>query len=147
MLDEQQESLAHRTPSTASSSTSASTSTSPHSSLRDKEGWYSFSLSSRRDPIVCGRLHNVYLRIERQTGFSGAPFYVLVLNGYLMDKHIVSGAVQPEELPDLRKLGNVLAYNIGINFFDVANISTLHTVRHPRPRNAHPIHYSLPTGL
>ncbi|KNC51232.1 uncharacterized protein AMSG_06590 [Thecamonas trahens ATCC 50062] len=111
------------------------------------DGWYSFELSSKSAPIVKAPLHNVYLRIERQTGFSGKTYYVLVLNGYMMDKFILSAAVPSSDVDDLRKIANVLAYNIGINYFDVANISRLHTVRHHRPKADNPLRATLPLGM
>jgi len=61
------------------------------------------------------------LCIAESVAASGHGYYYLVLNGYHVDRQILSASSQNQEA--MRSLGRQLAYNLGINYFDEANVS------------------------
>ncbi|KAI9217351.1 hypothetical protein BC828DRAFT_391388 [Blastocladiella britannica] len=83
-----------------------------------------------------GHFHNAYIRLRRETR-SGAvgpvrlKYYYLVFNGFQMDVLRISGTTS--NVNELRRLGQIMANNLNINYFDENNSSEHHTVRHLRP--------------
>jgi len=94
---------------------------------------YSFIVGDR---IATGKYHNIYIRLSKETLTRkyDRPKYHLVLDGVKVDRQRLT--TRPStDLKSLRRLGQKLAKNIKINFFDEANISIHHKIRH-YPENA-----------
>eukprot|EP00002_Diphylleia_rotans_P021915 TRINITY_DN4276_c0_g2_i2.p1 TRINITY_DN4276_c0_g2~~TRINITY_DN4276_c0_g2_i2.p1 ORF type:complete len:200 (+),score=38.56 TRINITY_DN4276_c0_g2_i2:54-653(+) len=92
---------------------------------------YQFKL--RNQVIVEGHYHNVYVRLRRKVAASGGSLYYLILNGFQMDKIELSGT--SKNIAAMREVGQKIAANLNINYFDEANISSFHVVRHFRPND------------
>eukprot|EP00741_Cyanophora_paradoxa_P001900 tig00000523_g1840.t1 len=86
--------------------------------------------------VTRGEYHNVYIRVRKRFD-AGRMYYYLIFNGYRIDKQIISGTSRKME--EMRELGQRLAEGLGINYFDEANVSQHHVVRHRRPEKRVPI--------
>eukprot|EP00698_Gefionella_okellyi_P002462 TRINITY_DN1231_c1_g1_i2.p1 TRINITY_DN1231_c1_g1~~TRINITY_DN1231_c1_g1_i2.p1 ORF type:complete len:226 (+),score=38.40 TRINITY_DN1231_c1_g1_i2:265-942(+) len=86
---------------------------------------YTFRLKGSSDPLIESGLHNIYIRLRKQQA-SGKSYYYLVLNGYRVDRQILTDSTQ--NLEAMRAVGQQLASSIGINYFDEANISPHHSI-------------------
>lgn len=87
---------------------------------------YAFFLGKRL--VISADYHNVYIRLRKRFDSSGKPYFYLILNGFKMDRQILTG-VTPKAY-EMRKLGKRLAERLGINYFDEGNVSRQHVVRH-----------------
>eukprot|EP01006_Ploeotia_vitrea_P058743 TRINITY_DN70105_c0_g1_i1.p1 TRINITY_DN70105_c0_g1~~TRINITY_DN70105_c0_g1_i1.p1 ORF type:complete len:200 (+),score=78.24 TRINITY_DN70105_c0_g1_i1:70-669(+) len=91
---------------------------------------YTFMLGDR---VVCkSKFHNVYIRLRKRID-SGTPYYYLIFNGYRIDKLVLTAASR--KYLDLRAVGQELAANLNINYFDEANVSDHHRVIHLRSQD------------
>lgn len=86
---------------------------------------YTFRLGQR--VVVKSEYHNVYIRLRSKIA-SGHVYYYLIFNGYRIDKIFVSS--DSEDLTGMRRLGQRLASNLNLNYFDIANVSPHHVVMH-----------------
>eukprot|EP00455_Lapot_gusevi_P036224 TRINITY_DN4023_c0_g1_i2.p1 TRINITY_DN4023_c0_g1~~TRINITY_DN4023_c0_g1_i2.p1 ORF type:complete len:211 (-),score=31.87 TRINITY_DN4023_c0_g1_i2:329-961(-) len=86
---------------------------------------YIFKLGNQ--VVIEGPLHNIYIRLRKQID-SARTYYYLILNGYRIDKYVLTGT--SENMNKMRSLGQKLAHNLRINYFDEANISAQHRVLH-----------------
>jgi len=77
-----------------------------------------------------GSMHNMYLRLHEKitTGF---PYYYIVLNGYKVESVSISGS--SKNLKKMRDLGKGMSKRLGINYFDVKDVSPQHIVYWERP--------------
>nr|KAJ3421819.1 hypothetical protein HK105_002181 [Polyrhizophydium stewartii] len=93
---------------------------------------YQYEFASGDYIHVRGDFSNIYVRLLRETAESSqrSRMYYLVLNGYEMDRQILCSPTR--NLEELRKLGQRIASNLNINYFDEANISKHHVIRHFR---------------
>jgi hypothetical protein len=93
--------------------------------LDPKNKVYSFSVG----PVVQvqDELYNVYIRLRKRLD-SGRTYYYLVMNGKGMDRVYLSDTVT--EAYGLRELGQQMAANLGLNYFDEEHVSTHHRVIH-----------------
>eukprot|EP00026_Physarum_polycephalum_P017448 Phypoly_transcript_18675.p1 GENE.Phypoly_transcript_18675~~Phypoly_transcript_18675.p1 ORF type:complete len:206 (+),score=5.84 Phypoly_transcript_18675:85-702(+) len=89
---------------------------------------YTFKIR-QQSPNV-GPYHNVYIRL-RKTMDSGTAMFYLIFNGYQMEKIVLTGT--SHNMTALRQLGQQLASNLNINYFDEPNVSPHHVLRHDRP--------------
>ncbi|ORZ38789.1 hypothetical protein BCR44DRAFT_34940 [Catenaria anguillulae PL171] len=94
-----------------------------------------------------GALHNVYIRLKREargsTGARSARYYYLVFNGFQVDQRRISGS--STNVNELRRLGQLIAANLNLNYFDEANSSEHHVIRHLRAPQYRGI--QLPPGM
>lgn len=92
--------------------------------IRQTESSYSFYLSG--ELYACHGLENLYLRIDAKYVLRNNIIYNLVVSG----KDIETFEINSEtyDLSRIRKLGRQLAYNLGINFFDVDDKSLHHEI-------------------
>ncbi|KAI9352723.1 hypothetical protein BDR26DRAFT_849752 [Obelidium mucronatum] len=96
--------------------------------LKPKQKEYIFS---HNDTIhVRGQYYNIYIRLRREVRSGSKPYYHLVLNGYEIDARRITGSSTNVE--KLRKLGQKIAKNLNLNYFDDANTSPHHVIRHFR---------------
>ncbi|KAL0218734.1 hypothetical protein P9112_004387 [Eukaryota sp. TZLM1-RC] len=72
-------------------------------------------------------LHNIYVRLRRTEGTSG-HYYYLIFNGKDVEGRMITGTTRRKK--SLRKAGQLLASNLGINYFDERNVSEYHNIRH-----------------
>lgn len=85
------------------------------------------------DEIVnSGGLHNFYVRLRKR--FGEEDHYFLTISGYGVDKQIITGATP--DAAGMRAVGQRVARNLGINYFDEKNLSQHHRVVHFRPAAA-----------
>lgn len=77
-----------------------------------------------------GSMHNMYLRLHEKIT-SGFPYYYIVLNGYKVDSVSISGS--SKNLKKMRELGKGMSKRLGINYFDVKDVSPQHIVYWERP--------------
>ncbi|KAI9145197.1 hypothetical protein BKA69DRAFT_547094 [Paraphysoderma sedebokerense] len=91
-----------------------------------------YSLSHDNKLHVSGNYHNVYIRLRREIrGGSRSKFYHLIFNGYQIDGIQISESTKNVE--ELRKLGQLIAERLDLNYFDEQNSSEHHVIRHLRP--------------
>ncbi|KAI9184387.1 hypothetical protein H9P43_003440 [Blastocladiella emersonii ATCC 22665] len=83
-----------------------------------------------------GDFHNVYVRLKREArggaagGARSQRYYYLVFNGYQIDQRRISGS--STNVNEIRRLGQLIAANLNLNYFDENNSSEHHVVRHLR---------------
>ena len=78
------------------------------------------------------QLYNIYIRLKREIrSGSTKKYYHIILGGYGMDPVQISGSSR--RFGELRSFGQLIALNLGINYFDEANTSAHHQVRHFKP--------------
>lgn len=76
--------------------------------------------------------HNVYIRLRRSGGqTSRKAQYQLIFNGQQLERQTITMRATPN-LSNLRRLGQQIAENLNINYFDELNMSRHHIVRHTR---------------
>eukprot|EP00003_Mantamonas_plastica_P013317 TRINITY_DN2327_c0_g2_i4.p1 TRINITY_DN2327_c0_g2~~TRINITY_DN2327_c0_g2_i4.p1 ORF type:complete len:286 (+),score=56.09 TRINITY_DN2327_c0_g2_i4:37-894(+) len=91
---------------------------------------YEFKIGNK--VITKGEYFNVYIRLRKKTAGGGGKFYYyLIFNGFQMEKLVLSKS--SEDAKGLRLLGQQLANDLNINYFDDPNISKHHVVKHFRP--------------
>eukprot|EP00128_Syssomonas_multiformis_P010478 Colp12_sorted_trinity150504_noHs@25466 len=90
-----------------------------------------YTFAESRSRIFTGPFHNIYIRLCRTKSTMGQHYYYLVVNGYQMDKQILTQTSKNVEA--MRSLGRKLAENLNINYFDEQNVSKHHVIRHFRP--------------
>lgn len=79
--------------------------------------------------VYGGRCHNLYVRLRCETGGSEeAHYYSVVVDGYMVRPYKVTAVSKKRE--KMFRLGRRLAANLDLNFFDCADRSTNHVVRH-----------------
>ncbi|KAI8617346.1 hypothetical protein BC830DRAFT_117992 [Chytriomyces sp. MP71] len=100
--------------------------------LFPREKMYAFS--HNRTVHVRGPYYNIYIRLRMEVRSGSKPYYHLVLNGYEIDTRRISGS--STNLEKLRRLGQKIAGNLNINYFDHANTSKHHVIRHFRTDKA-----------
>jgi len=100
--------------------------------LDENSATYSFVVGQRS---CSGTYHNIYIRLSKENT-QGQPLssitppqYHLVLDGVKIDQQRITKC-SCSDLKLLRKLGQKLAKNLNINYFDEANVSVFHNVRH-----------------
>lgn len=71
-------------------------------------------------------LHQIFIRLREKCVVKNRLVYYLVLEGQDLDKLNISSYSSNLEL--VRKLGKKIALNLGVNFFDILNISKHHVV-------------------
>eukprot|EP00736_Rhodelphis_marinus_P012280 Rmarinus@m.23502 len=86
---------------------------------------YVFAHGSKR--LHTGPLHDVYIRTLRRFD-AGRNYHYLVFGGHRLESIPLTAPTQ--QLSELRRVGQKLAGNLTINYFDVSNISDHHVVRH-----------------
>ncbi|KAI9354605.1 hypothetical protein DFJ73DRAFT_827151 [Zopfochytrium polystomum] len=79
---------------------------------------------------VRGEYYNIYIRLRKEVRSGAVKLYYLVLNGYQIDSRRLCGSTKNCE--KLRKLGQQIAANLNLNYFDEANTSPHHVIRHFR---------------
>lgn len=96
--------------------------------VNNETGKYSFYQGGE----LCfeGSMHNLYFRLHEKitTGF---PYYYIVLNGYKVESVAISGS--SKNLKKMRDLGKGMSKRLGINYFDVKDVSPQHIVHWERP--------------
>lgn len=81
--------------------------------------------------IYRGHYHNIYIRLIGQNTGNGDVYYNVVLEGYYVDSTTITSAVTfPKKL---MKLAKKLAYRLDLNYFDPADRSRGHIIRHRCP--------------
>jgi len=88
---------------------------------------YNFYIANK--VVTTGDFHNIYIRLRKRFD-SGRTYYYLIFNGFRIDKQVLTGTCTKAD--SMRKLGQQLAQNLGINYFDETNVSHHHVVRHKR---------------
>ncbi|KAJ3372103.1 hypothetical protein GGF31_002365 [Allomyces arbusculus] len=95
-----------------------------------------YTFSHDQNLYTRGELHNVYIRLKREargTNVGGGRqkrYYYLVFNGYQMDQRRISGS--SPNMQEMRRLGQLIAANLNLNYFDENNSSEHHVLRHLR---------------
>lgn len=88
---------------------------------------YAYLLGS--EVVHSGGLHNFYVRLRKRHGEEER--YFITLSGYQVDKQIISGA--STDLRAMRAAAQSVAESVGVNYFDLENLSHHHRIVHPRP--------------
>ncbi|ORY48280.1 hypothetical protein BCR33DRAFT_714667 [Rhizoclosmatium globosum] len=96
--------------------------------LRPKSREYLFS--HNKTVHVHGQYYNIYIRLRCEVRSGSKPYYHLILNGYEIDARRISGSSTNVE--KLRRLGQKIAGNLNLNYFDDMNASPHHVIRHFR---------------
>lgn len=79
--------------------------------------------------VYGGRCHNLYVRLMCETGGSEeAHYYSVVIDGYMMYPYKVTAVSKKRE--KMFRLARRMAANLDLNFFDCADRSTNHVVKH-----------------
>lgn len=82
--------------------------------------------------VYQGHCHNLYIRVKYETGGTEeSHYYSIVVNGYGIREYSVTRISRKRE--KLYKLGRRLAAHLNLNFFDSADRSTNHVIRHLCP--------------
>jgi len=89
-------------------------------------GFYEFYISTAL--VYRGRLRNAYVRLKGIGTGGGETYYCLIFNGYQMEELTITGYTT--SLMKLRKLGRRLAMRLNVNYFDVHDLSSHHTILH-----------------
>ncbi|CBY16225.1 unnamed protein product [Oikopleura dioica] len=94
--------------------------------IRKMQNTYEFKIG---DTVTHeGDLSDIYIRIEALDGADGKLFYRLILNGYNIEKYILTTMTDKKD--DLDKIGRLIARRINLNYFDCNDISSKNVVRH-----------------
>lgn len=79
--------------------------------------------------VYQGHCHNLYIRVKNETGDTEeSHLYSLVVNGYALREYPITRHSRRRE--KLYRMGRRLAFNLNLNFFDSADKSTNHVIRH-----------------
>jgi hypothetical protein len=84
--------------------------------------------------VVVGDYHNIYIRLRKKFDSGQRMHYFIVLGGHRVDKYVLSQVSKDLFVQEMRGLGIKLAENLDLNYFDEANSSPFHVVRHHRPK-------------
>eukprot|EP01135_Chromosphaera_perkinsii_P002874 Nk52_evm29s229 gene=Nk52_evmTU29s229 len=96
------------------------------------EGYYRFQDGSHN--IYEDQLHNIYIRLRRKKASSGRQYFYLCLNGFRMDRILISGTSRSEI--QMREKGQGIAEKLNLNYFDIHNLDINHIIRNPRPADS-----------
>ncbi|KAJ4456512.1 hypothetical protein PAPYR_8251 [Paratrimastix pyriformis] len=96
--------------------------------LDDEAKMYTFKSGNK--VIIRSGYHNVYIRLRKKRARQ-ATLYYLIFGGYRLEKQVLTGT--SSSMLEMRHLGQQLAANLGINYFDESNVSVDHVVRHEPP--------------
>ncbi|KAI8919594.1 hypothetical protein BC831DRAFT_481121 [Entophlyctis helioformis] len=93
---------------------------------------YQYEYASGDQVHVHGDFSNIYIRLHREAleSLYRQRTYYLVLNGFEMDR--LPLCAPTPNLDELRQIGQRIASNLNLNYFDEANISKHHVIRHFR---------------
>ncbi|KAG9395891.1 Protein of unknown function DUF4579 [Carpediemonas membranifera] len=75
--------------------------------------------------------HNIYIRLRKSKSTGRRVQYQLIFNGQQLERQSITTRSTPN-LQNLRKLGQQIAANLNINYFDELNMSRHHVIRHTR---------------
>jgi uncharacterized protein YerC len=92
--------------------------------IKHLENCYSFYLDDRL--AACSSLENLYLRIDEKHVIRNKVIYSLVVYGRGVEP--IETNSETSDLDRIRKVGRQLAYNLGVNFFDVDDKSLHHEI-------------------
>ncbi|KAI9206883.1 uncharacterized protein BJ171DRAFT_641686 [Polychytrium aggregatum] len=88
-----------------------------------------YQFSHNKKVHIRGHYYNIYIRLRKEVR-SGTKYYYLVLNGFQIDSRKISGI--STKLEAMRTLGQKIAENLNLNYFDESNTSQHHVIRHFR---------------
>ncbi|KAJ6661448.1 hypothetical protein lerEdw1_014356 [Lerista edwardsae] len=78
-----------------------------------------------------GPMHQIYVRLVAQRDVHGKLFYSLIINGYHLEALILADLCEKYE--EINMLGRRIARNLTLNYFDYADVSARHVIRHKPP--------------
>ena len=81
--------------------------------------------------VYRGHLHNLYLRVKGMASGGGETYYNVILGGYMVEPEALTRRSSSKKA--LAKLARKLAYKLDLNYFDSADKSRSHIVRHRCP--------------
>lgn len=81
--------------------------------------------------IYQGHYHNIYIRCIGQNSGNGEIYYNVVLDGYCIDCVTITSAIPTSKR--FMKLAKKLAFRLDLNYFDPADRSRGHIIRHRCP--------------
>jgi len=98
--------------------------------IRKLESWYEFKIGE--DVIHEGDLSDLYIRLEALNCTNNKTYYQLVLNGYMVEKYILTSLTMKQDALD--RIGRMIARRINLNYFDCSDISNKNVIRHVEAR-------------
>ena len=84
-----------------------------------------------RKLIYRGHYHNIYIRLKGENAGGGDVYHSIVLGGFHIDEYAITGSMITAKR--LTKWGRRLAHRLDLNFFEAADKSRDHVIRHRCP--------------